>query len=97
MVSMPSSSALQSCPPGSNKQAPWKVSRIFTFALFANGRWKLLLGGCAGLALHQVSEALVPATIGAAVDNAIQPNDVAALLGWLGALAVVFVVLALSW
>lgn len=97
MVSMPSSSALQTCPPGRNKQAPWKVSRIFTFALFANGRWKLLLGGCAGLALHQVSEALVPATIGAAVDNAIQPNDVAALLGWLGALAVVFVVLALSW
>ncbi|MFC8039673.1 ABC transporter ATP-binding protein [Paenarthrobacter sp. NPDC057355] len=94
---MPSRSALLSCPPGRNKQAPWKVSRIFTFALFANGRWKLLLGGCAGLALHQVSEALVPATIGAAVDNAIQPNDAGALLGWLGALAAVFVVLALSW
>ena len=97
MVSMPSSSALQPCPTGRNKQAPWKVSRIFTFALFANGRWKLLLGGCAGLALHQISEALVPATIGAAVDNAIQPNDAGALLAWLGALAVVFVVLALSW
>lgn len=97
MVSMPSSSAIPSCPPGRNKQAPWKVSRLFNYALFANGRWKLLLAGCAGLALHQVSEALVPATIGAAVDNAIQPNDPGALLGWLGALAVVFVVLALSW
>ncbi|WP_244296798.1 ABC transporter ATP-binding protein [Paenarthrobacter nitroguajacolicus] len=94
---MPSSSAIPSCPPGRNKQAPWKVSRLFNYALLANGRWKLLLAGCAGLALHQVSEALVPATIGAAVDNAIQPNDPGALLGWLGALAVVFVVLALSW
>ncbi|BCW57100.1 multidrug ABC transporter ATP-binding protein [Arthrobacter sp. StoSoilB20] len=55
------------------------------------------MAGCAGLALHQVSEALVPATIGAAVDNAIEPNDAGALLGWLGALATVFVVLALSW
>ncbi|WP_235036396.1 ABC transporter ATP-binding protein [Arthrobacter sp. 18067] len=94
---MPSSSATPSCPQGRNKQAPWTVSRLFTVALFANGRWKLLLAGCAGLGLHQVSEALVPATIGAAVDNAIQPNNFGALLGWLGALAVVFVVLALSW
>ncbi|WP_309073808.1 ABC transporter ATP-binding protein [Paenarthrobacter sp.] len=94
---MPSSPALPPSPPGRNRQAPWKVSRLFSFTLFANGRWKLLLAGCAGLSLHQVSEALVPATIGAAVDNAIEPNDAGALLGWLGALAVVFVVLALSW
>ncbi|WP_254779981.1 ABC transporter ATP-binding protein [Arthrobacter sp. cf158] len=65
--------------------------------MFANRRWKLLLVGCAGLVLHQVSEALVPATIGAAVDNAISPHDAGALLWWIGALAVVFVVLALSW
>jgi ABC-type multidrug transport system fused ATPase/permease subunit len=97
MVSMPSSSAIPSCPPGRNKQTPWKVSRLFNYALFANGRWKLLLAGCAGLGLHQVSEALVPATIGAAVDNAIEPNNAGALLSWLGVLAVVFVVLALSW
>ncbi|SEJ47228.1 putative ABC transport system ATP-binding protein [Arthrobacter sp. yr096] len=97
MVSMPSSSATPSCPPGRNKQAPWTVSRLFTFTLFANRRWKLLLVGCAGLVLHQVSEALVPATIGAAVDNAISPHDAGALLWWIGALAVVFVVLALSW
>ncbi|NQD88551.1 ABC transporter ATP-binding protein [Paenarthrobacter sp. CM16] len=97
MVSMPSRSATPPCPPGRKKQAPWKASRLFSFTLFANGRWKLLVAGCAGLSLHQVSEALVPATIGAAVDNAIEPNDAGALLGWLGALAVVFVVLALSW
>lgn len=97
MVSMPSRSAIPPCPPGRNKQAPWKASLLFRFTLFANGRWKLLVAGCAGLALHQVSEALVPATIGAAVDNAIEPNDAGALLGWLGALAAVFVVLALSW
>ncbi|WP_458107747.1 ABC transporter ATP-binding protein/permease [Arthrobacter sp. R3-55] len=94
---MPSRSATPPCPPGRNKQAPWKASRLFSFTLFANGRWKLLVAGCAGLSLHQVSEALVPATIDAAVDNAIEPNDAGALLGWLGALAAVFVVLALSW
>lgn len=97
MLSMPSGSATTSCPPGLKQRAPWTVSRLFTLTLFANRRWRLLLVGCAGLALHQISEALVPATIGAAVDNAIEPNDVGALLRWLGALAVVFVVLALSW
>ncbi len=97
MVSMPSSSAIPSCPPGRNKSTPWTASRLFTFTLLANGRWKLLLVGCAGFILHQVSEALVPVTIGAAVDKAISPHDAGALLWWLGALAVVFVVLALSW
>ncbi|WP_258141913.1 MULTISPECIES: ABC transporter ATP-binding protein [unclassified Arthrobacter] len=94
---MPSSSAIPSCPPGRNKPTPWTASRLFTFTLLANGRWKLLLVGCAGFILHQVSEALVPVTIGAAVDKAISPHDAGALLWWLGALAVVFVVLALSW
>ncbi|WP_231745530.1 ABC transporter ATP-binding protein [Arthrobacter sp. EpRS71] len=94
---MPSSSSLPSCPPGRNTSTPWTASRLFTFTLLANGRWKLLLVGCAGFILHQVSEALVPATIGAAVDKAISPHDAGALLWWLGALAVVFVVLALSW
>ncbi|MET4541911.1 ABC-type multidrug transport system fused ATPase/permease subunit [Arthrobacter bambusae] len=97
MVSMPSRSAIPSCPPGRNKPTPWTASRLFQFTLLANGRWKLLLVGCAGFILHQVSEALVPATIGAAVDKAIAPHDAGALLWWLGALAVVFVVLALSW
>ncbi|MET3903281.1 ABC-type multidrug transport system fused ATPase/permease subunit [Paenarthrobacter sp. 4246] len=97
MVSMPSRSAIPSCPPGRNKPTPWTASRLFKFTLLANGRWKLLLVGCAGFILHQVSEALVPATIGAAVDKAIAPHDAGALLWWLGALAVVFVVLALSW
>ncbi|WP_354514269.1 ABC transporter ATP-binding protein [Paenarthrobacter sp. 4246] len=94
---MPSRSAIPSCPPGRNKPTPWTASRLFKFTLLANGRWKLLLVGCAGFILHQVSEALVPATIGAAVDKAIAPHDAGALLWWLGALAVVFVVLALSW
>ncbi|WGM21046.1 ABC transporter ATP-binding protein [Paenarthrobacter sp. OM7] len=94
---MPSSSAIPPCPPGRNTPAPWTASRLFKFTLLANGRWKLLLVGCAGFILHQVSEALVPATIGAAVDKAIAPHDAGALLWWLGALAVVFVVLALSW
>ena len=97
MVIMPSSSAIPPCPPGRNTPAPWTASRLFKFTLLANGRWKLLLVGCAGFILHQVSEALVPATIGAAVDKAIAPHDAGALLWWLGALAVVFVVLALSW
>ncbi|MEJ1115774.1 ABC transporter ATP-binding protein [Paenarthrobacter sp. CCNWYY172] len=94
---MPSSSAIPPIPPGRNTPTPWTASRLFKFTLLANGRWKLLLVGCAGFILHQVSEALVPATIGAAVDKAIAPHDAGALLWWLGALAVVFVVLALSW
>ena len=97
MVSMPSSTAISSCPPGPNKQTPWKASRLFKYSLFGNRRWKYLLVGCAGLTLHQVSEALVPVTIGAAVDNAISPHDGGALLWWLGALAAVFIMLALSW
>ncbi|MEJ2812793.1 ABC transporter ATP-binding protein [Paenarthrobacter sp. CCNWLY172] len=97
MVIMPSSSAIPPIPPGRNTPTPWTASRLFKFTLLANGRWKLLLVGCAGFILHQVSEALVPATIGAAVDKAIAPHDAGALLWWLGALAVVFVVLALSW
>ncbi|MFF1829132.1 ABC transporter transmembrane domain-containing protein [Paenarthrobacter sp. NPDC058040] len=94
---MPSSTAISSCPPGPNKQTPWKPSRLFKYSLFGNRRWKYLVVGCAGLTLHQVSEALVPVTIGAAVDNAISPHDGGALLWWLGALAAVFIMLALSW
>ncbi|HKU36104.1 MAG TPA: ABC transporter ATP-binding protein [Paenarthrobacter sp.] len=94
---MPSSTAISSCPHGRNKQTPWKASRLFSYSLFGNRRWKYLVVGCAGLTLHQVSEALVPVTIGAAVDNAISPHDGGALLWWLGALAAVFIMLALSW
>ncbi|MFI2565197.1 ABC transporter transmembrane domain-containing protein [Paenarthrobacter sp. NPDC018779] len=97
MVSMPSSTAMPSCPPGRNKQTPWKASRLFSYSLFGNRRWKYVVVGCAGLTLHQISEALVPTTIGAVVDNAITPHDGGALLWWLGALAAVFIVLALSW
>lgn len=97
MVSMPSSTAISPCPPGRNKQTPWKASRLFSYSLFGNRRWKYLVVGCAGLTLHQVSEALVPVTIGAAVDNAISAHDGGALLWWLGALAAVFIMLALSW
>ncbi|MFE4196896.1 ABC transporter ATP-binding protein [Paenarthrobacter sp. NPDC056912] len=94
---MPSRTAIPSCPPGRNKPAPWTASRLFKYSLFGNGRWKLLVVGCAGLTVHQISEALVPVTIGAAVDNAISPHDAGALLWWLAALAAVFIVLALSW
>ncbi|MFK0006568.1 ABC transporter transmembrane domain-containing protein [Paenarthrobacter sp. NPDC090520] len=94
---MPSSTAMPSCPPGRNKQTPWKASRLFSYSLFGNRRWKYVVVGCAGLTLHQISEALVPTTIGAVVDNAITPHDGGALLWWLGALAAVFIVLALSW
>lgn len=94
---MPSRPAIPPYPPGRKQQPHWKVSRLFNYTLFGSGRWRLLLVGCTGLALHQVSEALVPVTIGAAVDNAIAPHDAGALLWWLLALAVVFVVLALSW
>ena len=60
-------------------------------------RWPLFAASTAGLVLHQVAEALVPVVIGIVIDRAIAPGDFGALVGWLSALAGLFVVLALSW
>ena len=60
-------------------------------------RWPLFAASTAGLVLHQVAEALVPVVIGIVIDRAIAPGDLGALVGWLSALAGLFVVLALSW
>jgi len=43
--------------------------------------------------VHQACEILVPAVVGAAVDQAIAPSDDGALLLWLGLLAALFIVL----
>lgn len=46
---------------------------------------------------HQGGEALVPLLVGVVIDRAVAPGDPAALLRWLAVLAVVFLVLSLSW
>ena len=46
------------------------------------------------LGAHQAFEALVPVTVGAAIDAAIEPSDGGALLVWIGALCVLFFLLS---
>jgi putative ABC transport system ATP-binding protein len=46
------------------------------------------------VAAHQLAEVAVPVVVGVAVDRAVRPGDVGALLLWLALLAAVFVVLA---
>ncbi|AOW95021.1 ABC transporter [Rhodococcus sp. WMMA185] len=49
------------------------------------------------LCVHQVAETLVPILIGVIVDRAVATGDVVALSVWLCALALLFVVLTISW
>ena len=51
-------------------------------------------GAAALLSAHQAFEALVPVTVGAAIDSAVAPSDTGALVLWLGILAVLFFLLA---
>lgn len=46
---------------------------------------------------HQVFEALVPVVVGRLIDEAIAPGDGSALTGWIGGLAVLFLVLSYSY
>ncbi|MFF0383221.1 ABC transporter ATP-binding protein [Streptomyces sp. NPDC004286] len=46
--------------------------------------------------VHQLGEALVPVLIGVVIDQAVAGQDAGRLLGWLGALAVMYVVLSWS-
>ncbi|MGV9788457.1 ABC transporter ATP-binding protein [Streptomyces sp. NPDC003435] len=46
--------------------------------------------------VHQLGEALVPVLIGVVIDQAVAGKDAGRLLGWLGALAVMYVVLSWS-
>ncbi|MFF0579007.1 ABC transporter transmembrane domain-containing protein [Streptosporangium saharense] len=70
---------------------------LIRYACLAHGRGRPLAVAVAGLAGHQVAEALVPVLIGVIVDRAVGGADVAALAGWLGALAAVFAGLILCW
>lgn len=75
----------------------WNVRRVFAVALL-RGRRRWWLGvGALGLLLHEVAEALVPILVGAVIDRAVVAQDPWALAALLGALAVVFVVLSMSW
>ncbi|BCN62357.1 ABC transporter permease [Prescottella equi] len=56
-----------------------------------------LLAGTALVSLHQVAETAVPIAIGVIVDRAVETGDVTALIVWLSALALLFVVLTSAW
>ena len=58
-------------------------------------RWRTT-GAGALLGSHQVFEALVPVVVGATIDGAVEGSDTGALLGWLAALAVLFVLLSFA-
>jgi len=66
-------------------------------ATVGGGRGRILTIAVLGLALHQVTEALVPVFIGIVIDRAIEPTDPVALVLMLLALAVLFVVLTFAW
>lgn len=57
----------------------------------------LLVTATVQLSIHQLCEVAVPVLIGVVIDTVIGPGDAAALVGWLGVLAAVFVVLTVSY
>ena len=56
----------------------------------------LVTGSSALMMSWQAGEALVPVAIGAVIDRAITPHDGAAIIGWIGVLAGLFLVLSFS-
>ncbi|MGK9146819.1 ABC transporter ATP-binding protein/permease [Plantibacter flavus] len=70
---------------------------LLRFATVGSGRGRILTIAVLGLALHQVTEALVPVFIGVVIDRAIAPADPLALGLMLCALALLFVVLTFAW
>ncbi|MBU5422285.1 ABC transporter ATP-binding protein/permease [Cellulomonas hominis] len=77
--------------------APTTPGRLLLRVLTAPAQRRSVALGTAGLMGHQVAEMLVPVVIGATIDRAVLPGDPRALAGWLTALGVLFVALALSW
>ncbi|WP_344019263.1 ABC transporter ATP-binding protein [Pseudonocardia kongjuensis] len=73
------------------------VRDVVSAALLRDGRWRLLAAATAGFVLHQLGEAAVPVLVGIVVDRALAPGDPLLLAAGLGALAVTFLVLSLSY
>lgn len=79
---------------GSNTTRSRAGSAILLRTITRNAR--RLSIGAALISLHQVCEALVPVVIGIIVDRAVQTGDVSMLAMWIGALAILFLVLPTS-
>ena len=62
-----------------------------------SGQRRFVTAGAGLLMAHQVFEALVPVVVGRVIDEAIAVGDGSALTGWIGGLAVLFLVLSLSY
>lgn len=73
------------------------IGSMLALVLARGGRGRRLGFATAGYVVHQACETAIPILIGVVVDLAIVRQDAAALLLWLGALGVVFIVLSLSY
>lgn len=73
------------------------VVSMLRIALLRSRRGWRLAACTLGLVLHQVSSAAVPILIGVVIDQAVVRHDAIALVLWLSVLAVVFVVLSVSY
>ncbi|MFJ6216666.1 ABC transporter transmembrane domain-containing protein [Streptomyces sp. NPDC092296] len=82
---------------GTGARPAASASALFGVALFGGGRGQRLAFTTVAFMVHELGEALVPILIGVVIDRALAPADPSALLGWLAALAVVFVALSLSY
>ncbi|MCM2389691.1 ABC transporter transmembrane domain-containing protein [Streptomyces albipurpureus] len=73
------------------------AGQLFKIALLRGGRGLRLGLTTLAFMAHQLCEALVPIVIGVVIDRALEPGDSGALFRWLAVLAVVFLVLSLSY
>lgn len=69
----------------------WTGAAVLRRTVTRNLRW--LASGTGLIALHQVCEVSVPVLIGIIVDRAVATGSVRAIVGWIGVLAVLFLVL----
>lgn len=74
-----------------------RTASMFAVALLRNGRGWRLSAATLGFMTHQAGEAAVPIVIGVVIDQAIVKSDGTALLMWIGVLALIFVLLSVSY
>jgi putative ABC transport system ATP-binding protein len=71
----------------------WTGGAVLRRTLTRNRRW--LIPGTALISLHQLCEVAVPVLIGIIVDRAVATGSTSAIVGWIAALAALFLVLTL--
>ena len=74
-------------------ESNWTGAAVLRRTLTRNLRW--FVPGTALIAVHQLCEVAVPVLIGIIVDRAVATGSVPAIVGWIAALAALFLVLTL--